>query len=119
MKTNRGSSSNFWQEISSVSSEYLLDLAIWRFQEEEKHQCRITGGEIISICRSLQDRDVMIKNKGKCAQVMELNVKKAESTALRFSESAEHYLPDGYREWQKEIMESSQQRIGYLYHDSG
>ena len=100
----------------------LMEVGLERYQAETIGKHLLNCGDVASICESLgKNRDVMIKNKGDYAEVIEMRRKVKEREKPPFSGEPIAYLNEESRlkPWQKEIMERDQARTGYLFGDTG
>ena len=100
----------------------LMEVGLERYQAETMGKCLLNCGDITSICDSLRNnRDVVVKNKGSHAEIIEMQRKVKGKRELPFSGEPISYLNEEYRlrDWQKEIMERDAARTGYLFGKPG
>ena len=100
----------------------LMEVGLERYQAETLGKCLLNCGDIASICESLgKNRDVMIKNKGNYAEVIEMRRKVKDRADPPFAGEPIAYLNEesNLRPWQQEIMERDAARTGYLFGDTG
>ena len=100
----------------------LMEVGLERYQAEKMGRCLLNCGDVASICESLdKNRDVMIKNKGNYAEVIEMRRKVKDRADPPFVGEPIAYLNEecALRPWQREIMERDAARTGYLFGDTG
>ncbi len=100
----------------------LIAVGMERYQAEVLGKSLLTCGDFTAICESLlNNKDLMLKNKGNYVDIIEFNRKMKKKEEPRFLEGPIQYLQDEYmlKDWQKEIMEENDARSGYLFGDTG
>ncbi len=96
----------------------LIRIGLERYQAENFGRYLLNCGDIISICDALgRNRDVLLKNRGNYAEIIEGRGNGPEGEKVSFlSPPSAPVRPYGpLKEWQREIMERDQARSGYLY----
>lgn len=100
----------------------LIAVGMERYQAEVLGKRLLTCGDFTAICDSLlNNKDLMLKNKGNYVDIIEFNRKMKKKEEPLFLEGPIQYLRNEYmlKDWQKEIMEEDAARSGYLFGDTG
>ena len=104
--------------LNKVGPLRLIQEGLDRVQEKGPGKCRLTAGDVITICDLVKKhKDVLVKNKGRRIDVCELQMKTRNGTeggipgepGLLLGEEAD------LKDWQKDIMEQDQTRERNLF----
>ncbi len=96
----------------------LIRVGLERYQAENFGRYLLNCGDIISICEALgRNRDVLLKNRGNYAEIIETRGQGAQGEKVAFFGMPTASGGEAYplKNWQREIMERDQARSGYLY----
>ncbi len=95
----------------------LIQMGLDLYQAETYGKRLLNCGDIISICEALgRNRDILLKNRGSYAEVVEMQKNRTGEDLAFFGRPGVYRRPEEpLRDWQREIMEEDQARSGYLY----
>ena len=106
--------------LKRVDPVVLMEIGLQRYQTEILGKNLLNCGDVVSICESLKKhQDVLVKNKGQYIEIVEIRRRLKEKESLPFQEESIEYLHEAcqLKDWQKEIMEQDQARVGLLFGD--
>ncbi len=109
---------NLMEFRRNADSLELIRIGLERYQAENFGKCLLNCGDIISICEALgRDRDVLLKNRGNYAEIIETRGQGVQGEKVSFFGTPSVPGREDYplKDWQREIMERDQARSGYLY----